>query len=462
VSLARTAAQNVNHELLPLQDGVAGWVVLGAGITEELVARYTTPRQTMLSQRCARAYRPLPVTSLRKLNNATGLEGVVRVTGQSPVVATPETATIDGEEVPAIVFRLVDAVQNFNSLVEFQGPCAQRPESGTCPKPPIETINGIRPDCNGNINIVFDGFQTYAYDTCGGVDVLSDLGLAAACAQGEPKSRRVVQDECYPSQSLSEGDDTYWSPPYPPIITVSESLPAEQAPDRILAPYETVNFSSGSATPFFTKTGLFVFDQVEILTQASFGSESAATATETVLAYTTADILNQNIAIYYPWLGYPFQPDRPIDPTSISLTALLSIGAGGPRRNGGLILFYPRQEQLTAGRLTYFAAALDADRNKLQLVRWNGSRFVIEYETDFEIYVGSWYELTVIQEGAVITVSAQLEGAETAPVTFTIAVALDAVIAATAGPTGNVSDYGPAIFSDQSYTHFRRFFWSEI
>ena len=190
VSLPKPIAQNVNHAVKAFLPGVAGWVVFGAGVNEKFVGRYSTPRQTQILARNARAYRALPVPSLGKLGVGTSLQGIVTLTGEAPVTITQETVYADGQNVLALVFRLALADAESNPLQTYLGECAQRPESNTCPKPPIETINGVAPDCDGNINFVFEGFDAYPYAECGGIDIISSAGLSEACNQGAARRHR--------------------------------------------------------------------------------------------------------------------------------------------------------------------------------------------------------------------------------------------------------------------------------
>lgn len=450
LSLPRSAPQNVNHELTALQPGVAGWVVLGSGITEEFTARYTTPRQTLLGSRCARAYRKFPVPNIGKISVATNLQGVVSLVGQPPVTAKAEKVTVDGEEVDAIVFRLEGELQSFNPLAAFQGPCGQRPESGTCPKPPIETVNGISPDCNGNINIVFEGFDAYPYVECGGVDVISNTGLSEACAQGEPKSRRVVQDKCFPSQSLSDGDDPYWAPPFPPptppIIISSESLPDEGWPGTCATLPVCRDFIDGEADDFVTKEGLFVFEAQNApagcgLLEDSLGASLSLTEQFT---YAAANIVGKNVALFKNCAS-----DWAIGKT---ISAELRISGDGLLRNGGLIFNYIRGNPGLRTPTTYMVAQINAGQNKLELLRWNGSRFVNEYSANFQVVLQRWYTLAVrpVLSGSsvIIEVSAVAIDETAASLSFVVPISLLVF----GEPTGQAG-----LFSDRSYTHFNKF-----
>jgi hypothetical protein len=430
ITLPRTAPQSVNHQITPLQPGVAGWVVLGPGVAEEFVGRYAAPLQTMISQRCARRYRPLPVPTIGKVGLGAGLENIVNMTAQAPLSARHEKLTINGQEnCDAIVLRLDTEQQgDYNPLQYFLGPCAERPESGTCPKTPIETINGVVPDCDGNITLVFEGFEAYPYADCGGVDVVSNIGLAEACAPyGDPRARTPV-DQC--SESLS---DPFAQLPDAEEYS-SETLPDGAYLGSCLVTPVCVDFSAGSTSNFFVQSGLFVFENVSGPPLCGLSSASPFTAHYT---YTAANIVRRNIALFKNC------------PTSWALGKTIStelrLTFAGLRRNGGIVLNY-----LVGAQTTYLVAMIDGDTNQLRLLRFNGSSLVNEYSTNFPTAVGQWYNLSATPfssgSGVSVTVAASVIGSLVPPVVFTSAVA----------------NYGNPIglsglYTDRAFTNFNKF-----
>jgi hypothetical protein len=196
VSFSKPVAAGVNYAVTPIVAGVSGWLTFGPGIEQNFVGRYAIAQQSLLNPRNAKIYRPLPIPSIKKLQLSAALQNVVRLSGALPVkvhyvenagevidLSSGESRTVR-TNVSAIVAELdlSQRTETFDPLREFLGPCAQRPESGTCPEIPIENINGISPDCNGNIEIIFEGFESLPFVDCGGVDILTDVDLPGVCA----------------------------------------------------------------------------------------------------------------------------------------------------------------------------------------------------------------------------------------------------------------------------------------
>lgn len=208
VSLVKPITLSKNYAVTPLIAGVAGWVVFGSGVTTNFTGRYSTPAQTQINPRNAINYATLPVTQLRKLGIAAGLSGIVNLTADAPIVVEKKTITIDAKEATALIIK-TDANNNafqFNPLEYFLGPCGQRPESGTCPKQPIETINGIAPDCAGDIKLEALGLNLYPFSVAGGLGVELPISLADTCAK--PIIPREPADDCASSSSSSNSSSS--------------------------------------------------------------------------------------------------------------------------------------------------------------------------------------------------------------------------------------------------------------
>lgn len=253
----------INYAVTGLVSGISGWIVFGPGIAEDFIGRYTAINQTALSPRCARPYRPLPIPTIGKLNLTTALEGVVNLIALTPVTMDYETVkTSDDVQHPAIVLRLDKSLisTTYNPLVEFLGPCGQRPESGTCPKKPIETINGVEPDCNGNINIEFVGFDAANFSDCGGIDILTDISLADVCAANKPKKPYEFSDDCCdPGSPIFDGINEYcWPDPNTQLDLIVDETTFNPAYACMLLPF-CLDFSSCDLSTYFdVRSGLFV------------------------------------------------------------------------------------------------------------------------------------------------------------------------------------------------------------
>jgi hypothetical protein len=263
VSEAKPVTPYVNYAVTGIVQGISGWIVFGPGIAENFSGRYTYIAQTAIQPRCARAYRELPIPTIGKLGLTTALDGVVNLTASTPVTATYETITTDDVTHRAIVLRLDNGQisTTYNPLTEFLGPCGQRPESGTCPKTPIETVNGIEPDCAGNINIEFAGFTAKNFTTCGGLDILTDIGLADVCAANKPKKPQDFSDDCCPRKNspVFDGITEYcWPDPSTAIDLVVDQTTFNPAYDCLLLPL-CIDFASCDPSPYFEiRNGAFV------------------------------------------------------------------------------------------------------------------------------------------------------------------------------------------------------------
>lgn len=205
ISKAKPVTTNQNYEITPLVPGVAGWVAFGVGIAEPFAGKYSTPTQSLILSRCARAYRALPIQTIGKINLNTALSGVVNLEAAEPITVTAKQLTVQNKLVNALEFSLAKtfADNSGNPLQYFLSDCGVRPESGTCPKTPIETINDIRPDCRGNINIVTEGLSVYQFENCGGIGLDLGLGLTEACDKPRYKQPRQPEDDCPSSSSSS-------------------------------------------------------------------------------------------------------------------------------------------------------------------------------------------------------------------------------------------------------------------
>jgi hypothetical protein len=223
----------------PLLPGVGGWLVFGAisSTPAPWSAVFTTPRGSQLLPRCATPYAPPPVTSVAKLQASSTLSGMVLLRAGAGVVleAAINTATedrrrlIDGELRDAVVISIDGEVDT----TDLAGPCGARPEQGTCESRLIQTINGVRPDCDGNITIEFVGIEGLStgtvYDEDGvpvGVQVDYPLGLVDICSTVDEKnSLRSTADLC--GNEIPVG----WTPPEPPEPVVPDPEPEPEPGD---------------------------------------------------------------------------------------------------------------------------------------------------------------------------------------------------------------------------------------
>jgi hypothetical protein len=390
--------------------GVGGWVVFGSGVQEIFSGRFSTARQGLLAPRAAKPYRPLPVSSVGKLGSATELTGVVQLRGVDPVQIVSETRTIEGVERDVIVFRLVlsDALEvlgnEINVFDQFAGPCSGRPESETCGDPaPIEFINGVAPDCNGNITLQLQGCATIArvLGQCG-VVVDCGLGLVDACVDSRlPAADGTLPNE-YPDEcddekptgiDVSESDPGPFGPPFtpPPEISESEDIVGELPylecfnEDTISPHWDVISGAFG----FVTDT---VHNEPGVCEISTVSESDSVDDTYTGFlgeAYLATSLSQRNISL---WRGFDDSTLRR------RITTAFKIGTGSPTsgRNAGIIVNH-REHPSIRDRFQYFLVQADYNTQTLQVVRFNGSNFVpVSPAIQLPgLQLGRWYTLTV-------------------------------------------------------------------
>lgn len=204
VTLRKPLDRYRHYALDPQSEGVGGWIVFGAGVNDtRFNGRFSTPQQSALGPKSAKRYKEFPIRSLGKLHSSIALEGVVRliagndieittdVPAQAPLLALQQ---LYGVPLSAVYIRLKDQA-DIDVFDLYAGPCKGRPESGTCEGlQPIEFINSVGPDCDGNLTIEFEGCSVpgkiLVGEPCGAI-LDCDLGLSDVCSEAD----RLPDDE---------------------------------------------------------------------------------------------------------------------------------------------------------------------------------------------------------------------------------------------------------------------------
>lgn len=160
------------YSLSPQYPGVSGHIVFGLGVREfDQSLVFSSFTQSAIVPKAASFTTSIPVSSLalvggQKLTGIVTLKAgndieIVKECRQIPVHAISGSCDDEIEEFrDVIVIRLKNSQPEAdrNVLDLYKGPCGGRPESRTCNDPqPIETINGIGPDCCGNVTIRLKG-----------------------------------------------------------------------------------------------------------------------------------------------------------------------------------------------------------------------------------------------------------------------------------------------------------------
>ena len=128
--------------LSPVADNVSGFVVFGSYVKQSLREAYVFSGvvSSKLSERAARPFDPLPISSISKLNGDPDqkLTGMVNIEVDDNMKISTDGSTI--------TLELAEDVQS-----DFVGPCDGTSEFLSCGLPPIRTINGVGPDIDGKV-----------------------------------------------------------------------------------------------------------------------------------------------------------------------------------------------------------------------------------------------------------------------------------------------------------------------
>lgn len=241
ITIQQPVTRHRYYNVEPLYPGVGGFVAFG-DTQEAFTARFSNPFQSLLAPKVGRPYDDLPIPTIRKLGRSDALTGLVKLLPGPDIQIVKEDVEIEGETREAIVIRLVGATTTNSAILsKYIGPCGVRPESRNCTRDGIETINGVAPDCDGNLNIRFRGFLTTPFEDCGaGVVIDQNLGIGDVCAAQDIQRFEGI-DLCGVTSSLS----IYDPDPDPSSASVepdpSESVTSEESSEA--APCEELPFA---------------------------------------------------------------------------------------------------------------------------------------------------------------------------------------------------------------------------
>ncbi len=411
VTLVKPIDEYRPYPVEALSPGVGGFVVFG-DVRENINWRASNPEQGLLAPRTARAYTPLPIPTMRKLMEAQGLADLVQLDAGNDLEIVKERIKIEGVGWrPAIVFRLLSQVRGVNILEKYLGPCDNRPESRTCDKPAIETINGVSPDCHGNIDIVFENLLAGPYTSCGGETLDLDVGLGAVCNVLARKvtDRFVGRDLCAPSTSSSSSLSSASSESVS-VMSVSSSVSSASEHCASL-PY-CQNFDDGLDHFFVVHFGAFDFEPFDSpaeicpgqsVSKDSFSScslhgdpESCAIGYDLVpfgppdeKSLACTDGSRRNVALWDA-CAYGSSIHKQVT-TDLQLTNLTT------QRNGGIIINYRTVDPFTSPHLEYFHALLDYPTRRLRLMQFNGTSLIeiAGITLGSVMQLNDWYRLVV-------------------------------------------------------------------
>jgi hypothetical protein len=411
VTLPRPVVPNRHYPITPMAAGVGGWLVFGRGIEDNYSGRFSSPAQSLLLPRVASAYQPLPIPSLGKLGLDPGLTGVVQLLGNTDLEVVQDTREIDGAIVDAIIFRLVDSL-NRNVYSFYAGPCAGRPESGTCATPVLEAINSAVPDCNGNLTIDFRNVNVFPFVDGGGLALDLGLGMADVCLGQDylPDNTGKLPSEyenLCPPPEVPVIPPIEPTPPEPPSQEGCVALPYYESFDGVIPlPWTVVNGnfdienddspgepygledSSGNTPAAGHTPGLTGLPPLQRATR----NKPTPGATPIDRSYSAIAQSQRNASIWN--CDY----DSTLDLTCTTHLKLMP----GPQVNGGIIWDYKAADPEFDNRPTYNLVAVDLAVNALAIWIYRGYSIQRSMWVPFNDangtnmpVIGDWYELTV-------------------------------------------------------------------
>ena len=388
--------------------GVGGWVVFGTGIIQtEGLSSYIFDglSSSKLMPKVARSYTPRSTGGLGKKSVDQLLSGVVKLEGGNDIEVVKETREIEGKVIDAIVVRLRDkqsATGSRSIFSDYIGDCETRPESQNCAgNLPIEFINSVQPDCDGNIVIEFRGCANMTIDE-GGCGVVVDCGLS-------------LSDVCVTADYLPDADGRLPSDYDGDCIDVSisiitdppsDSLPAgvpeiEYDPEPCTAeqmaslPY-TADFSSQlipAEMSIVQGEGHIQYDNQP----ASFGGYSLVLNgfRDSVASYLHTSKGVGTLAIFP--LGAIFT-DAAWKCICRKIDVWLVLKEGNTttaKRNAGVVFNY-RESPTILGNYEYWQVNLDADLKTFSLKHYNASNLLTLATVAFpNIKIRQQYQVTI-------------------------------------------------------------------
>lgn len=393
VTLPQPVTVSRLYALTPLQKGVGGFIAFG-DVGESVALRFSSPTQSLLLPRVARPYAPLPIPYFKKEGLADGLSGVVRLLAGTGLEVVRETVPIEGQNVEAVVIRLPASTLTDNSLAEYIGPCGIRPESGNCPAPGLETIAGVGPDCDGNINISFLNFVTAPYpcdDGYAGITLDQNIGLSAVCVQ-DTLFPFAGEDFCLPQES----EESSLSSAGPPDDSSSDTPPGsseDSSDSSAMIPCEDLPFLECFDAPWSDRwvVDSGSFHPVTITPQGDCQEYSSMSSSATLLPGTgaqAADSSKRNVMVW---------EDCGVG-SSLNKRASVRVQLTHQSfaQNAGLVLNHRIENPLLSSQPDYLIVGIDRSANRFMLQRYSGGAFIVEHSvapaTTFN--VDDWYEIT--------------------------------------------------------------------
>lgn len=389
VSIRKPTTGETQQPIVAMAPGVGGFVLFG-DISENLALRFSSVSQSRIASKVAKPYAPLPIQSIGRYGHRDALRGIVKLAAGAGLQITTGAVSLAGSTVDAIIFELQENTTN-TAFQQYIGPCGGRPESNSCDAPGIQTIGGVQPDCDGNINIVFRQLVVGTMPECtsiaAGFVLDQGIGLAAVCAPRTKIARFVGTDRCAEHSSVA--------------VVSSSSAASTSSSSSSSSSSESVS-SIYIACPDMPFTECFAFGMHEDWRTLTGTADSI----ERVNPYTPVDccdelgencdtgglllsrLTTRNLVIWDS-CAYTTTTDKTITTAVQLLPAVLTTPA-----NAGILL-----NVLNTGTPVYWIAGIDAADNTAKLWRYNGTSLITEFAAPITaelLQYDAWYTLVVV------------------------------------------------------------------
>lgn len=387
VTIRKPAASDMQQPIAAMVPGVGGFVLFG-DIAERVSLRFSTVAQSRLTSKTARPYAAMPVQSVGRYSRRDTLSGIVKLVAGTGLQISAETVLLDGSPVTAIMLQLQENTTN-TAFQQYIGTCGGRPESNSCDAPGIQSIGGVSPDCDGNLNIVFRQLVVGNMPECTSLDagfvIDQGLGLAAVCAPRTRIGRFVGVDQCAESSSVAAVS----SASAPGSGSSGSSIAEDSASSIFIVcpdmPF-TECFADGMHEDWRTLVGT-----AAITSRANpYTTLECCDETGTICdagGLLLSKLTTKNLVIWDS-CAYTTTTDKIITTAVQLIRATMTSPA-----NGGILL-----NAANPVSSVYWIAGLDAADNTAKLWRYNGTSLITEYSTAITaelLQYDAWYTLVV-------------------------------------------------------------------
>jgi len=413
VNLRQPVIENRHYPVRPFRNNVGGWLVFGSGIRDQsFTGSFSAPKQSFLCPKAARPIRRLQTEEISTPHSEEVITGdIVYLKFNPPLYGRKGQVVIDSQQRDVIVIGLDEIISKGSSVAQaaigakegeiqqgissvyhlFSGPCGDRPESGTCRsgKTAIEFINGVGPDCNGEITIEFAGCAqigkinniTSPTDPPTSVVLECDASSSELC----PPPYLPDQDGILPAESTYTPPSFIFFDVTPPQDSEPTAPPNNDPPPSF--PHLQC-FTGCSINNFEIRSGQWT--SVNLTSSSEIDQWRTRCESSPPPSQCIYQSLSLSLPNIYVWTADVDTADRYYE-THFKMF----LGSGGAKTNGGII-FNCRQKYNNPDKWVFHTVLADYEQQKLLLLFFNGNSFSTIHSTQlFNLQTNKWYQLGV-------------------------------------------------------------------